>query len=71
MAFLHDPLTVLSLLDASPLGFETLRIVPTLEADVLRTLEAAPALRIGNAMNVATRVDAAAAERAIVERLLR
>ena len=70
VAFLHDPLTVLSLLDASCLGFETLRIVPTLESDVLRTLEAAPSLGIGSEMRVATRVDAAAAERAIVERLL-
>ena len=70
VAFLHDPLTVLALLDASSLGFETLRIVPTLESDVLRTLEAAPELRVGNEMQVATRVDAPAAERAIVEGLL-
>lgn len=70
VAFLHDPLTVLALLDASSLGFETLRIVPTLESGVLRTLEAAASLGIGNEMQVATRVDAPAAERAIVERLL-
>ena len=69
VAFLHDPLTVQSLLDASCLGFEKLRIVPTLESGVLRTLEAAPSLGIGSEMRVATRVDAAAAEGAIVERL--
>ncbi len=71
VAFLHDPLTVLALLDASSLGFETLRIVPTLESDVLRTLEAVPELGIGNEMQVATSVDAPAAEHAIVEGLAR
>jgi purine nucleosidase len=70
-AFLHDPLTVLALLAPSALGFERLRIVPTIEGGVLRTLEVAQALGIGTAMRVATSVDAHAARRAIVERLTR
>jgi purine nucleosidase len=69
-AFLHDPLTVLALVDDAPLHFEDLRIVPTIERGVLRTLEVDPSLGIGMPMRVATRVDAAAAGRAIVERLL-
>jgi len=68
-AFLHDPLTVHSLVDASPLRFEDLRIVPTIERGVLRTLEAASEAKVGAPMRVATGVDAAAAERAIAERL--
>jgi len=70
-AFLHDPLTVLSLLTSSVFGFEELRIVPTIEAGVLRTLEVAPSAGIGTAMRVATSVDARAARDAIVERLRR
>jgi purine nucleosidase len=68
-AFLHDPLTVLSLIDGGPLHFERLRILPTIEAGVLRTLEIDPTLGIGIEMRVATRVEAGAAERAIVRRL--
>ena len=71
VAFLHDPLTVLSLVDASALRFERLRIVPTIEAGVFRTLEVGEATGIGAAMQVATAVDAAAAREQIVERLLR
>ena len=67
-AFLHDPLTVLSLVDASALRLERLRIVPTIEAGVLRTIEAR---ELGSRMQVATAVDAAGARRAIVERLAR
>lgn len=70
-AFLHDPLTVLSLIDDRSLGFEQLRVIPTLEEGVLRTLEVAADAGIGAQMRVATRVDAAAAEAAIAERLLR
>ena len=70
-AFLHDPLTVLALADPAPLGFEELHIAPTIEQGVLRTLEVDPALGIGTLMRVATRVDADAAEREIVERLVR
>ena len=70
-AFLHDPLTALALFAPSVLGFEALRIVPTIECGVLRTLEVAPGLGIGTTMRVATSVDALAARRAIVERLMR
>jgi purine nucleosidase len=70
-AFLHDPLTVLSLLEDPALHFERLRIVPTVAEGVLRTLEVDPQLGIGSEMRVATRVDARPAERAITDRLLR
>ena len=52
------------------LAFESLRIVPTIEGGTLRTLEVAGATGIGADMRVATAVDAPAAERAIVDRLL-
>ena len=65
-AFLHDPLTVLALVDPTPVAFEALRIAPTIERGVLRTLEATA---LGSEMRVATAVDAAAARRAIVDRL--
>jgi len=71
VAFLHDPLTVLSLVDESALGFERLRIVPSIEAGVFRTLEVSEALGIGAPMDVATAVDAGAARAAMIERLLR
>jgi purine nucleosidase len=71
VAFLHDPLTVLSLVDASALRFERLRIVPTIEAGVLRTHEARESAGPGAEMEVATEVDAAAARDAMLERLLR
>jgi len=70
-AYLHDPLTVLALFAASALGFEALRIVPTIEGGVLRTLEVPPSVGIGTTMRVATTVDALAARRAIVEGLTR
>jgi purine nucleosidase len=70
-AFLHDPLTALALVAPAVLGFEALRIVPTIEGGVLRTLEVAADLGIGTTMRVATSVDALAARRAIVERLTR
>jgi purine nucleosidase len=70
-AFLHDPLTVLALVDPSPLGFEELRILTTLERGVLRTLEIDPALGIGAPMRVATSVSAADAAGRIVDRLAR
>lgn len=69
VAFLHDPLTVQALIDASCLRFETLRIVPTIERGVLRTIEAPPGAGFGAAMQVATAVDAAAARHAIVAQL--
>ncbi len=71
VAYLHDPLTLWALVDDSCLRFEDLRVVPTIEDGVLRTLEVDPGLGIGAPMRVATEVDSAAAEDAIVERLLR
>ncbi len=71
-AFLHDPLTVLALLDERPFSFESLRIATTIEGRVLRTHEM-PATQGGPGleMKVATAVDAEAAVGAIVERLRR
>jgi purine nucleosidase len=71
VAFLHDPLTVLALVDPAPLRFEELRILPTISGGVLRTLEMDPASGLGAPMRVATEVDAGAAREAILERLLR
>jgi purine nucleosidase len=70
-AFLHDPLTLLSLCDDAAFTFEELRLVTTLERGVLRTLEVDPALGIGAPMRVATALDAGAARSAILARLLR
>jgi purine nucleosidase len=70
-AFLHDPLTLLALVEPAPLRFERLRIVTTLMDGVLRTLEVDPQAVPGAPMQVATGVDAAAARDAIVTRLLR
>ena len=69
VAYLHDPLTVQALVDPTPLHFEELRILPTIEGGVLRTLEVPAALGSGAPMRVATEVDAPTAERAIVARL--
>jgi purine nucleosidase len=71
VAFLHDPLTCLALVDPSPLVFERLRIVPTIERGILRTLEAPAGSGLGSEMQVATGVDAVAAREAIVERMAR
>ncbi len=70
VAFLHDPLTVLSLVDATPLGFEELLVVTTIERGVLRTFEVEATTGLGSPMRVATAVDAARARAAITERLL-
>jgi len=70
VAFLHDPLTVLSLVDERALRFESLRIVPTIQDGVFRTLEAPPSAGLGARMEVATGVDAAGAREAMMERLL-
>lgn len=67
--FLHDPLAALALIDPAGLHFEALRIVPTIEAGVLRTREVAPEADLGAVLRVATRVDARVAEREIVRRL--
>ena len=68
-AFLHDPLTVLALIDATSLRFETLRIATTIERGVLRTHELPRGAALGAEMQVATGVDPAPAARAIVDRL--
>jgi purine nucleosidase len=70
-AFLHDPLTVLALVDPAPLRFETLRVVATVAEGTLRTHEVDPGLRMGSAIRVATAVDARAAAAAILGRLAR
>jgi purine nucleosidase len=70
VAFLHDPLTVLALVDASSLRFERLRIVTTVEAGVLRTHEVDAASGLGAALEVATQVEAAAAREQMLARLL-
>lgn len=70
-AYLHDPVTLLSLADPSALTFERLRVVPTIENGVLRTLEVDPAAGIGAEMEVATAVDPDAVRAAIQNRLLR
>lgn len=70
VAFLHDPLTILSLVDESALHFEQLQILPTIDRGTLRTIEVAADSGMGLPMEVATRVDAAAARDAILERLL-
>jgi hypothetical protein len=46
-------------------------VVPTVERGTLRTHEVDAALGLGSAMQVATDVDADAARRRIVERILR
>jgi len=71
VAFLHDPLTVLALVDASPLSFEDLHIVSTLERGVLRTFEVDPKAGLGASMQVAMDVDPELARGLILERLLR
>ncbi|MAE95341.1 MAG: hypothetical protein CL910_11825 [Deltaproteobacteria bacterium] len=70
VAFLHDPLTVLSLVDESALHFEDLHVLPTIERGTMRTLEVPAGSGMGLPMQVATAVDAAAARDAIVTRLL-
>ncbi|MFP8878718.1 MAG: nucleoside hydrolase [Myxococcota bacterium] len=69
-AFLHDPLTVLALIDASSLEFEPLHIVTAIEAGVLRTREVDPSLSIGASMRVATGVDALTASSQIAAYLI-
>ena len=70
VAFLHDPLTVLGLVDESALCFEMLRIVPCIVDGVFRTFEVAAGVPAGASMEVATAVDAVAAREAILARLL-
>ncbi len=69
-AFLHDPLVVLSLIDASSLTFERLHILPTIQRSVLRTLEVPTASGLGAEMECAMAVDVARARAEIIERVL-
>ncbi|HEU4428866.1 MAG TPA: hypothetical protein VFT98_08935, partial [Myxococcota bacterium] len=68
-AFLHDPLTVLSLIDASSLGFERLHILPTIQRGVLRTIEVPAKSGLGTEMECATSVDPERARDEIVRRV--
>ena len=61
---------MLSLVDESALTFEKLRIVPTIQDGVLRTIEVDSQSEMGAVMEVATAVDAELARDAIVSRLL-
>lgn len=70
VAFLHDPLTVLSLADTEGIRFESLHVVPTIVDGTLRTFEVDAALGIGSVMRVATAVEGAAVSRRIAKRLL-
>lgn len=70
VAFLHDPLAVLALVEPDCAHFETLRIVPTIEGGVFRTHEVAETSALGTPMRVATRIDGNGASRRIVERML-
>jgi purine nucleosidase len=69
-AFLHDPLTLLAWIDDAALGWEGIRVVPTIEHGLLRTREVGTGEALGETMRVALAVDAAAAEQAILDRVL-
>jgi purine nucleosidase len=69
-AYLHDPLTVLALIDDSSIDFEDLEIVTSVEAGVLRTIEVDPSASMGAAMRVATNVDGRAASDEIAALLI-
>ena len=68
MAFLHDPLTVLSLVDTSALSFEDVSLLPTVHRGVLRTLRS-PVAEAGLPASVAVGVDAALAREQVLRRL--
>ena len=68
-AFLHDPLTVLSLVDDSAITFDTMKVVPTIaEGGLLRT-HRSPSEHLGVDAEVAVAVDAGRARDQILERL--
>ena len=70
-AFLHDPLTVLSLVDESAITFDTVEVVPTIaEGGLLRT-HLSPTERLGIKAEVAVSVEAERARDQILERLAR
>lgn len=70
-AFLHDPLTVLSLIDDSSLAFERICVLPTIQRGVLRTIEVPAASGLGSETECALAVDAARARDEIVARVAR
>ncbi len=70
-AFLHDPLTLLALIDASVLRFEELHLVSTLERGLLRTLEVPVRSGLGARTRVATGVAPERASAAVAGRLCR
>jgi purine nucleosidase len=70
-AFLHDPLTVLSLIDASSLAFERIHVLPTIQRGVMRTIEVPAASGLGAEMECALAVDAERAREEIVGRVAR
>ncbi len=69
-AFLHDPLTLACVYDASFCGFETLEIEPALENGVFRTFVRASASDATFPMRCATSVDAVAFREHFMERIL-
>jgi purine nucleosidase len=69
-AFLHDPLTLLAWIDDASLGWEPVRVVPTIEGGVFRSWEVPAGEGPGIAMRAALSVDAARAESSILERIL-
>ncbi len=70
-AYLHDPLTVLAMVDPSSLKFESIRLTVTIDRGVLRTVESGSGDAVGTVVKVATAVDAKRAEHAIVDRITR
>jgi inosine-uridine nucleoside N-ribohydrolase len=69
-AFLHDPLTLACVYDATFCGFETLEIEPAIENGVFRTLVRATPSEATFPMRCATSVNAAAFREHFLERIL-
>jgi inosine-uridine nucleoside N-ribohydrolase len=69
-AFLHDPLTLTCVYDASFCGFETLEIEPAIEHGVFRTFVRASASDASFPMRCATSVNATEFREHFVERVL-
>jgi purine nucleosidase len=70
-AFLHDPLTALSLIDESSLTFERIHVLPTIQRGVLRTIEVPAASGLGAEMECALAVNPERARDEIVRRVAR
>jgi purine nucleosidase len=71
LAFLHDPMTVLALIQPDLFKFENLMIVPMIQKGVFRTFEVSERKRtpLGTMMRVAVAVKAHRAAQTIVKRL--